>query len=165
MLPQYIQKINTAKSKKGDIKKLLAFLQSKRPGDLDTVTNRLHDEAFDNIDCLQCANCCKTTGPLLISKDVSRLAQAVKLAPGNFMNTYLKTDEDGDVVFKQMPCMFLNNNNYCKVYHARPNACRDYPHTQQNKIIQKLEITLHNSMICPAVADVVAGLKKYYMNK
>jgi Fe-S-cluster containining protein len=58
--------------------------------------------------------------------------------------------------------MFLSSDNYCSVYNARPNACREYPHTQQNKVIQKLEITLQNSMICPAVADVVDGLKKHY---
>jgi hypothetical protein len=82
MLPQYSNKINSAKSKKRETQKLIAFLQSKRPSDLDTVTNSLHDKAFENIDCLLCANCCKTTGPLLLSKDISRLANAVKLTEG-----------------------------------------------------------------------------------
>jgi Fe-S-cluster containining protein len=162
MLPQYSNKINSAKSKKRETQKLIAFLQSKRPSDLDTVTNSLHDKAFENIDCLLCANCCKTTGPLLLSKDISRLANAVKLTEGNFSKNYLKTDAEGDVIFNKMPCMFLSSDNYCSVYNARPNACREYPHTQQNKVIQKLEITLQNSMICPAVADVVDGLKKHY---
>ena len=165
MLPQYIQKINTAKSKKGDIKKLLAFLQSKRPGDLDTVTNRLHDEAFDNIDCLQCANCCRTTGPLLRGKDIDNLAGHFRIRPADFTEKYLRIDEDKDYVFKSMPCPFLGDDNYCSVYSHRPGACRDYPHTQQRDIRQKLDITFENTLICPAVAEVVEGLKKTYEKK
>jgi len=61
-----------------------------------------------------------------------------------------------------MPCPFLGSNNYCNVYTNRPNACKQYPHTQQNNQIQKIKITFNNSLICPAVAKITEALKKIY---
>ena len=165
MNPDYQKLIETAKSKKKENKKFLDRLQNAAPSDLDAVTNELHDLSFGHIDCLQCANCCRTTGPLLKQKDIERVAKQLRKRPSEFATQYLRIDEDGDYVFQHMPCPFLGADNCCSVYDDRPNACRDYPHTQQRKIIQKLKITYHNSMICPAVAEVVEGLKKKYGTK
>ena len=162
MLPSYIKLIETAKSKRKENKKFLERLRKIKPSNLDAVTNQLHDKAFTHIDCLQCGNCCRTTGPLLLNKDIEHLSKHFKLKPSEFSEHYLRVDEDGDFVFKQMPCPFLKNDNYCSVYNHRPGACRDYPHTQQRNIVQKLSITYQNSMICPAVAEVVEGLKVKY---
>lgn len=129
---------------------------------MDVVTHHLHDEAFEEINCLECANCCRTTGPQLLDKDIERLANDKKLRPAFFTEKYLRIDEDNDYVFKSMPCPFLKDDNYCSVYESRPNACRNFPHTQQRNIMQKLKITYHNAVICPAVALVVDGLKKHY---
>ncbi|MBN8704193.1 MAG: YkgJ family cysteine cluster protein [Bacteroidetes bacterium] len=158
MLSEYSKKIEDAKKNKAEIKKFLDKLKKQNPRNLDYVCNELHDKAFETIDCLQCANCCKTTGPLLLDKDIEKLAKHFKQKPSQFSENYLHVDEDGDYVFKQLPCPFLGTDNYCSVYKDRPNACSDYPHTQQRKMINKLAITYHNTMICPAVADVVKGL-------
>ena len=123
----------------------------------------LHEEAFSRIDCLQCANCCTTTGPLLKNKDIENLASHLKSRPADFTEKYLRIDEDNDYVFKKLPCPFLKEDNYCSVYSARPGACRDFPHTHQRDIKQKLGITYHNTMICPAVALVVEDLKSHYL--
>jgi Fe-S-cluster containining protein len=162
MNSDYKKILVTAQSKKYETKKFLGRLRQLRPSDLDKVTNQLHDEAFKLIDCLQCANCCSTTGPLLKEKDIERLAKHFHKRPSDFTENYLRIDEDGDYVFKKMPCPFLGRDNYCSVYEDRPNACRNYPHTQQRNILQKLPITFHNTFICPAVAKVVEGLKIAY---
>lgn len=162
MNTDYEIKLKTAISKRKDYKKLIDKLKKNKPSDLDYITNTLHDEAFKHIDCLQCGNCCRTTGPLLLNKDIDRLAKHFRLKPAEFTDQFLRIDEDGDFVFKKMPCPFLGSDNYCAVYENRPNACREYPHTQQSRIIQKLGITYQNAMICPAVAEVVAGLQKIY---
>ncbi|MEI7802224.1 MAG: YkgJ family cysteine cluster protein, partial [Bacteroidota bacterium] len=96
-------------------------------------------------------------------KDIERLAAHFKMRPSVFSEQYLRIDEDGDYIFKAMPCPFLGSDNYCGVYESKPSACANYPHTQQREIIKKLKITYHNSMICPAVAEVVEGLKKNYL--
>ncbi len=162
MDPEYVKLINNAGNKHKENKKFLDRLKKLKPADLDRVTHQLHDTAFEHINCLNCANCCSTTGPLLLRKDIERLAAHFNMRPADFTDIYLRIDEDNDYVFKTMPCPFLGTDKYCHVYEDRPAACRDYPHTQQRKIIQKLSITYHNSMICPAVAVVVEGLKKHY---
>lgn len=160
MNPAYRKLIESSRSKKKENKLFFEKLRTVNPRELDTLTNDLHDKAFETIDCLQCANCCTTTGPLLKNRDIETLSSHLKLRPAEFTDKYLRIDEDHDYVFKSMPCPFLKSDNYCSVYSARPNACRDYPHTQQRDIRSKLAITYENSMICPAVAMVVEGLKK-----
>ncbi|MEO6167349.1 MAG: YkgJ family cysteine cluster protein [Chitinophagales bacterium] len=162
MNADYVSHIENAKSKRKENKKFLERLKKLKPSNLDIVTNQLHDQAFEHIDCLQCANCCHTTGPLLLGKDIERLAKHFNMRQADFTIEYLRIDEDNDYIFKKMPCPFIGADNYCTVYEDRPSACRDYPHTQQRKIVQKMGITYHNSMICPAVAEVVEGLKKVY---
>ena len=162
MHTDYIRKIEQASLQRKENKLFFEKLKKRKPSDLDQVTNELHDKAFEQIDCLKCANCCRTTGPLLRGKDIDQLAGHFKIRPAVFTEKYLRIDEDGDYVFKAMPCPFLGNDNYCSVYQHRPGACRDYPHTQQRDIRQKLNITLENTMICPAVAEVVEGLRRHY---
>ncbi len=161
MLDSYKKYLDLAKKNKEANKKFLEQLKKKRKSGLDQLMHQLHEAAFEEIDCLQCANCCKTTGPLLLSKDIDRLAAALKMRPALFAETYLKRDEDGDDVFQSMPCPFLGSDHYCSVYEARPNACREYPHTQQRDQLQKLKITYQNSLICPAVAKMIAQLKEF----
>lgn len=162
MLPEYKKLIDNAFIKKASTKKLFEKLKKQKPANLDRVINQLHDNAFDHIDCLQCANCCHTTGPLLKNKDIERLANHFNTKPSTFTESYLRIDEDNDYVFKKMPCPFLGSDNYCTVYESKPGACANYPHTQQREQIKKLKITYYNSMICPAVAEVVDELFKIY---
>lgn len=132
----------------------------KIPGrQLDELTQEFHEQAFKQIDCLKCANCCKTTGPYLKNKDIQVLSEQLRMKPLEFTKEYLRVDEDHDFVFKSMPCPFLKDDNHCSVYSARPNACREYPHTDQRDIRSVLAITYLNTMICPAVAVVVDKLK------
>lgn len=165
MNPAYKKAIDFAIINQFENKKFFDKLKKSKPKDLDNVCNALHEEAFKKIDCLDCANCCKTTGPLLLQKDIDRLAKAINIRPTAFLEKYLRVDEDSDTVFKAMPCPFIGNDNHCSVYDARPNACREYPHTQQRNVLQKLKITYENTMICPAVAQIAEGLKKKYPTK
>ena len=64
---------NQALQKQKEHKKFLENLKKKTPKNLDYVVQELHDEVFEEIDCLACANCCKTTGPLYTEKDIERI--------------------------------------------------------------------------------------------
>lgn len=160
MLPEYQLLLDSANKSKKENKTFFEKLKKIPVKELDSITNDLHEKAFEKIDCLKCANCCATTGPLLKNKDIQNLADHLKIKQGSFAEKYLKVDEDNDYVFKSMPCPFLKSDNCCSVYSARPNACRQFPHTNQRNIRSILPITYLNSMICPAVAYVVEGLKK-----
>ena len=141
---------------------LVKTLKKKKPRDLDATFHEGHDQAFQEIDCLACANCCATTSPLLLDKDIETLAKHLGLKPGAFEERYVRVDEDGDKVFQQTPCPFLGEDKYCSVYEARPKACREYPHTNRKNMHQILDLTLTNSLICPAVAKTMEAVRKHY---
>lgn len=162
MDPRYRKILDQAHQRKAENKKFFEQLKKQAPKDLDQTCHALHEAAFEKINCLNCANCCSTTGPLLLEKDIERAAKALKMRPGAFAEKYLRTDEDGDRVFTSMPCPFLGTDHYCSIYDDRPNACREFPHTQQRNALQKLKITYLNTMICPAVALVADGLREKY---
>lgn len=162
ILPDYERILDNARRLSKENKSFLDKLKKDKPSDLDITTNNFHDEAFTKIDCLKCANYCSTTGPIIKNRDISTLSSHLKKRESVFTEQFIRTDEDGDYVFKTLPCPFLGDDNYCSVYSARPVACRDYPHTQQRNIAQKMPITFLNSMICPAVAVVVEKLKEHY---
>ena len=112
-------------------------------------------EAFQKIDCLECANCCKTTGPLIEPDEIPRLAAANQMSSSEFLTTYLEMDEDGDFVMQSLPCPMLQEDNTCKIYSDRPEACRDFPHTARKDIHQYLDILEPNMEICPAVEEIL----------
>ena len=120
----------------------------------------LHDDEFTKTDCLTCANCCKTTGPLFTDIDIERIAKHLKKKPQQFISEFLRVDEDGDQVLKQAPCAFLASDNYCLIYEVRPKACREYPHTDRKKFQQIAALTLKNIEMCPAAFNIVEQMKK-----
>ena len=120
---------------------------------------KLHEEAFQEIDCLSCANCCKTTGPLFIPSDNKRISKCLKMRPTVFETQYLHIDEDGNRVLLQLPCPFLGTDNYCGIYEDRPKACRKFPHTSRAKFHQITQITTKNVAVCPALYNMVERLK------
>ena len=154
--------LKVAEGAKKENKKYLDKIAQKKPKGLDDSVHQKHDEFFETFDCLTCANCCKTTSPLFLDKDVERLAKHFKIKPVEFTIKYLVIDEDGDKVLHSSPCPFLGKDNYCSVYEARPNACREYPHTDRKKFYQITKETYFNTLICPAVATIVEQLKKEF---
>lgn len=149
-----------AKDKQKEHTNFLEKLKKKKPKKLDVLMQEAHQEVFSTIDCLQCANCCKTTGPLLIQKDIERIAKFLRLKPQQFINQYLKVDEDQDYVFQSMPCPFLGTDHYCAIYEVRPRACKEFPHTDRKKFYQINKLTLENVKICPAVYEILENVRK-----
>ncbi|MEH6405854.1 MAG: YkgJ family cysteine cluster protein [Leeuwenhoekiella sp.] len=135
-------------------------LRRKPPKDLDYKMQELHDEEFAQTDCLNCANCCKTTGPLFTDRDITRISKHFKMKEVQFIDTYLKIDEDNDYVLQQVPCTFLAADNYCLIYDVRPKACAEFPHTNRKKFQQITNITLQNMPICPAAFNIVEKMKE-----
>lgn len=149
-----------AKDKHNENKKFFDRLKKKPPKNLDYVMQDLHDDEFKRTDCLNCANCCKTTGPLFTTADIERIAKYLKMKPQQFTDKYLRIDEDNDYVLQSVPCTFLDNENYCMIYDVRPKACREFPHTDRKKFQQISSLTLKNVAICPAAYNIVEQMKK-----
>lgn len=153
-----IQKL--AKDKHNETKKYFDKLKKKPPKNLDYVMQELHDAEFKRTDCLECANCCKTTGPLFTSADIERIAKYLRLKPQQFIEQYLRIDEDNDYVLQSVPCTFLDSDNKCFIYEVRPKACREFPHTDRKKFQQISNLTLKNVAICPVAYNIVEEMKK-----
>lgn len=151
------------KAAKRDYKATFKNLQTWRrikPRELDLHFEKAHDEVFAKRECLECANCCKTTSPIFRDVDINRLARHLRLKPGAFTQQYLKLDEDQDYVLKSSPCAFLGDDNYCSVYEHRPQACREYPHTNRKRMFKIMDLTADNTLICPAVNDIVEKIRE-----
>lgn len=146
--------------KSADNKKFLTGLKKKDSRKVDDAFHSAHEDVFQEIDCLTCANCCKTTSPIFYENDIDRLAKSLRLKPGEFIEKYLRIDEDRDYVLKSSPCPFLMDDNMCQVYDDRPKACREYPHTDRKKMVQIMELTHKNTLVCPAVFEMVERLKR-----
>lgn len=149
-----------AREKNAENRKFFSKLKKKPPKNLDYLMQDLHDAEFERTDCLDCANCCKTTGPLFTNSDITRIAKYLRLKPQQFIEKYLQVDEENDHVLQRVPCTFLDNENYCSIYEVRPKACREFPHTDRKKFHQISNLTLKNVAICPAAFNIVEEMKR-----
>ena len=149
-----------AKDKHKENKTFFTKLKKKPPKHLDFLMQELHEAEFEQTNCLDCANCCKTTGPLFTNKDIERISKYLKLKSQQFIEKYLRIDEDNDHVLQHVPCTFLGADNYCSIYDVRPKACREFPHTDRKKFQQISKLTLKNLAICPAAFNIVEKIKK-----
>jgi uncharacterized protein len=140
--------------------RLFARLRRSNPRNVDDTAQVLTQEAYEVIDCLQCANCCRTTSPRLQRPDIEKLARAQRMPLQAFEAKYVKTDAQGDQVFNAAPCPFLDQaDNHCLVYSIRPVACQGYPHTDRKKFVQILELTATNAAMCPIALRVLEGME------
>ena len=149
-----------SKLKRKENKKFFRDLKKINSKKLDITIHSLHNNEFECTDCLKCANCCKTTGPLFTDKDISRISKFLKIKPSLFTDKFLRVDEDHDYVLKTLPCSFLLEDNRCSIYDVRPKACREFPHTDRIKQKQLLSLTQKNTEVCPAVFNIIENLKK-----
>jgi uncharacterized protein len=149
-----------AKSDRKTNKKYFKKLRRRSPKALDATVARLHDEVFEDTECLHCANCCKTASPIFHKRDIERIAKHLQMRPAAFVERYLRVDEEGDYIPNALPCPFLGDDNRCRIYEQRPKACREYPHTNHKNFHQVLDLTLKNTSVCPAALEVVRRLRE-----
>lgn len=118
----------------------------------------LNEEAFEKIDCLQCANCCKNYSPRFTPPDIKRISKYLGMKEGDFKDTYLFTDKDGDNVLKSLPCPFLGADNYCSIYDVRPNDCARFPYMDDDFMLKRQPLALKNTSFCPITYFVIEKL-------
>jgi uncharacterized protein len=148
-----------AKLKFKENKKFIEKLRDKKIKNLDKTFHDLHDEVFDKVDCLVCANCCKTASPIFSDIDIDRIAKHLKIRPSDLIQKYLHLDADRDYVLNTAPCTFLGSDNYCSIYDYRPKACREFPHTDRKNMAAILPLVTENTKVCPAVLEIIEKMK------
>jgi Fe-S-cluster containining protein len=154
-----------AEEVKKETLKFFKRVNKKAPKNFDVGMQELHDKEFRKTDCMECANCCKTSSPIFTNKDIDRIAKHFRMPVQKFTDTYLQMDEDDWFVLKSAPCTFLADDNSCTIYDVRPKACAEYPHTNRKRFQKIAPLTMKNVEICPAAFNIVEAMKVKFAEK
>ena len=151
---------NWQKRSKEKQKRFKSFLARADKNAVLKQLPQLHSDAFEKVDCLQCAACCKNYSPRFKTPDVKRISKYLGLKESAFIETYLRVDDDGDFVVKSSPCPFLGTDNFCSIYDVRPSDCSRFPYTDEDIIVKRQNLTLKNSTFCPITFYVLEKLEQ-----
>ncbi len=153
---QEIKKISEERKKEN--LRFISFLKGQNSAKIDVLVHKLNGLYTSNIDCTQCGNCCVHLRPILAESDIDILIKALKVSRQKFKKVYVMTDEEGDMLFKKLPCAFLKGKK-CSLYTSRPEDCSSYPHLYKDNFTSRLYGIFENYAICPIVFNVIEELK------
>jgi Fe-S-cluster containining protein len=143
-------------------KKLSVFLTQLDdlvPDDIHEIVAREDAEVWKEVDCTQCANCCKTMTPTFTKKDIDRISAHLRMNAKDFKEKWLKKEDAGDWVNTTQPCQFLVDNK-CSIYEVRPADCAEFPHHNKKPFDLYNETFKNNLIHCPATLNLISRLKK-----
>lgn len=142
---------------------LVSFLQKLDeivPEGMPALVAETDAEVWAEIDCTQCAHCCKTMTPTFSRKDILRISKHLGMKPKDFVAKWLMQDpENGDWVNRQQPCQFLQPDNRCGIYEVRPLDCAEFPHHNKQPFDDYNDTFIGNVVRCPATYELVKKLK------
>ena len=129
----------------------------------DRILRRIGVEVEEQIDCLQCANCCRVATAKVNERDVERLSKYLRIKPERFLADYtVKSEEEGLILRrdKKTGCVFLNGNE-CTVYEARPESCQKFPHVVRGNgsIASRMWEFVDRACYCPIVYNSLEAFK------
>jgi Fe-S-cluster containining protein len=121
-------------------------------------------EIEEQIDCRQCANCCKVATTSLQERDIEKLAKFLGISKDQFRKEYTTTDpEDGERILRRTEsgCVFLVGND-CSVYEARPATCIDFPHLVRGRgpISTRMWAAIDRATYCPITYNALEAFKE-----
>ena len=138
----------------------LSKLLREQPRGLDKMAAALEPEIWKEVDCLTCANCCKTMSPTFTKKDIKRISQHFGQTPEAFTKQWLRKDRIGDMLNKTEPCQFLNlQDNKCSIYEIRPADCSGFPHLPRKRMLDYIHVHKQNIEYCPATYKLVEKMQ------
>ena len=153
-------RINAAKEK-DQLIALLNKLEEDPPENLPELIETADKEVWNEVDCLGCANCCKTMTPAFTREDIVRIATHLRMQPATFTKKWLKKDQkSGHWQNTTQPCQFLNmKDNKCSIYEVRPADCAEFPHHNKTPFNVYSETFKKNIVHCPATFALVKRME------
>ena len=138
------------------IKSFMTRLDKQPPRGLDAMKLEEDKKVWQELDCLDCANCCKTMSPTYTKKDVLRIAAHLNMDEKSFREKWIYKDKTGDWMNKSQPCQFLDlKTNMCDIYAVRPADCAGFPHHTKKKMTDYMHVYKQNIEYCPATYRLV----------
>ncbi|GAO42967.1 YkgJ family cysteine cluster protein [Flavihumibacter petaseus] len=143
------------------MRRFLTKVENTRPRGLDKITPELNREVWEEVDCLTCANCCKSMTPTFTGKDVTRIAAHLGMSEKAFREKWLYYDKkDKDWMNVKRPCQFLDTKtNMCSIYEVRPSDCAGFPHLTKKKMADYIHVHKQNLEYCPATYKMVEKMR------
>lgn len=135
----------------------LRRVEKKDPSQMDTLCEPLNHETWKEVDCLACANCCKTMTPTYTQQDIRRIANYLGMKKQELIDKYLKFDKkEEDWQNKKQPCQWLDlQTNLCSIYEVRPADCAGFPHLTKKHWTDYTHVHKQNINYCPATFTFV----------
>lgn len=130
----------------------------------DRILRRIAEGIEEQIDCTQCANCCRVATAVVTERDVERLARALRVKPAKFLADYTDESPDEGRILKRSDesgCIFLSGNS-CTVYEARPDSCQKFPHVVRGagSIASRMWQLADRACYCPIVYNSLEAFKQ-----
>ena len=136
------------------------FLKSRSHN--DKRLRVIAEQVQEQIDCTECANCCRKATAVVSDRDVQRLAKYFRITPAQFIKEYtVNSEEEGRVLRKtENGCVFLEGN-LCSIYDVRPHVCEGYPHTVRGSgsIASRMWQFVDRASYCPIVYHTMEAWK------
>jgi Fe-S-cluster containining protein len=151
-----------AKQNRSKLRRFMTGLENNTPAGLDKTAAVLSQEVWAEVDCLACANCCKTMTPTFTTADIKRIAAHLQMTPQQFADKWLLKEKTGakDWINKTEPCQFLNlEDNKCSIYEVRPEDCAGFPHLTKKKMVDYMHVHKQNIEYCPATYALIEKMK------
>jgi len=130
----------------------------------DRILRRIAVDIEEQIDCTQCANCCRVATAKVAERDIERLAKYLRVKPAQVLADYVVESEEEGLVLrrdKKSGCVFLSGNE-CTVYDARPESCQRFPHVVRGNgsMASRMWEFVDRACYCPIVYNSLEAFKE-----
>ncbi len=161
MLTELVQIRRMGERKLEENRKFRAYL--KRHNFVERRLKKIAAEVAAQIDCTQCANCCRVATAKVTERDVERLAKFLGMRVGELLRDCTEQSEEEGRVLKRGEggCVFLEGN-LCTVYEGRPDSCRDFPHLEHGpgSFLSRMWAMPERACYCPIVYNALEEFKR-----
>jgi len=114
------------------------------------------------INCMECANCCREATVKLAQRDVEKLAKFLRVKIDRFKRDYTEWSEEEGLILKRTEagCIFLDGNE-CSIYEARPHNCENFPHLVRGEgsLVSRMWEMKDRACYCPIVYNTLEAFK------
>ena len=162
MLTDLVQISRLGEKKRPENERFRKYLKSHNW--VEKQFKRLAEDVEEQIDCLECANCCRVATAKVTERDVPRLAKHLGIKPQLFIRDYTMEDAEDGLVLKRdhsSGCVFLSGND-CTVYDARPASCELFPHVVKGEgsLQTRMWQFIDRACYCPIVYNTLEAWKE-----
>lgn len=161
MITSLVQIRRLGEKKHAENKRFEKHVKSR--GWAEKELRRTAREIQEEMNCRECAECCRVTEVEPTRRDIEKLSKFLGITNREFVAKYTMIAEDKSRILKRSEkkgCVFLSGND-CTVYEARPIDCSGFPHLVKGSasIAAKMYAFVERAEFCPIVYNWMEAAK------